>query len=265
MNQDFFYHLIRISGVQINFPNTSFHFPPSNTLMNLIYSSFTRGGMSWHLYTPVGPLKNHPTGAFYSSNGSSRHQSLKDKCASSLALTPGGSVVDSSCTILPPPQMLHNSFQVPSFHPPGREISGIFFFIAPNSRPEIHPPRSSIRSRGPVAKLLSTSRSNVRAAKENESRFQPKNSFSLLEEAKNITRYNSEIIKKHHLPLKILYKKQNPTTLPFSYLPMIIKNGEDQWQLSSKWFANGGAKKARDPRRKNRLLATAVYSNNGIT
>lgn len=45
--------------------------------------------MSWHLYTPVGPLKNHPTGAFYSSNGSSRHQSLKDKCASSLALTPG--------------------------------------------------------------------------------------------------------------------------------------------------------------------------------
>lgn len=40
------------------------------------------------LYT-VDPLKNHPTDAFYSSAGSSRHQSLKDKCASSLALTAG--------------------------------------------------------------------------------------------------------------------------------------------------------------------------------
>lgn len=47
-----------------------------------------RGDIATPFYT-VDPLKNHPTDAFYFFTGSSRHQSLKDKCASSLPLTTG--------------------------------------------------------------------------------------------------------------------------------------------------------------------------------
>lgn len=88
MDESKFFFFSSSSKSLIDFPNTG----PFSSLKwadELDISFFSRGGMSWHLYTPVGPLKNHPTGAFYSSNGSSRHQSLKDKCASSLALTPG--------------------------------------------------------------------------------------------------------------------------------------------------------------------------------
>lgn len=164
----------------INFPNTG-PFSSLKCTDELDISFFSRGGMSWHLYTPVGPLKNHPTGAFYSSNGSSRHQSLKDKCASSLALTPG---ICRRFFLHHPPRRFIILSKFHHFILRDARFLGSFSLLLPTLGTKFI--LVDRRSREPVAKLLSTSRSNVqehmqRKEKnvENEGRFQSKSNPSI--------------------------------------------------------------------------------------
>lgn len=164
----------------INFPNTG-PFSSLKCADELDISFFSRGGMSWHLYTPVGPLKNHPTGAFYSSNGSSRHQSLKDKCASSLALTPG---ICRRFFLHHPPRRFIILSKFHHFILRDARFLGSFSLLLPTLGTKFI--LVDRRSREPVAKLLSTSRSNVQEHMqrketnvENEGRFQSKSNPSI--------------------------------------------------------------------------------------
>lgn len=190
----------------INFSNTG-PFSSLKCADELDIFFFSRGGMSWHLYTPVGPLKNHPTGAFYSSNGSSRHQSLKDKCASSLALTPG---ICRRFFLRHPSRRFIILSKFHHFILRDARFLGSFSLLlsAWNSS-------SSIRSR--IAKLLSTSRSNVweqRKKQASETRIDfniplSKNQLILFENCANQDTFFGT--KNRKLPLQILYKEQNPT------------------------------------------------------
>lgn len=163
----------------INFPNTG-PFSSLKCTDELDISFFSRGGMSWHLYTPVGPLKNHPTGAFYSSNGSSRHQSLKDKCASSLALTPG---ICRRFFLHHPSRRFIILSKFHHFILRDARFLGSFSLLLPTLGTKFI--LVDRRSREPVAKLLSTSKSNVQERQrketnvENEDRFQSKSNPSI--------------------------------------------------------------------------------------